>query len=275
MEEEHGQRQQRATTHFKFFSEKYLWGSTKRDLKPDERAVWIDFLCVASINLGVVEIYSRNQFAQQLVIPRELLDRSIEKFVKSKKIKRKYKKNEKKEIFTITKWSHYQADYLTKRLKKSTTYEKEERVVKTGYHESNFLPILEERRGDNITLQEEKNIINIESDEDYIEDKEIPLENPPSSNQKPFTDGKTDILQEYLARLGSCPGYPLDDYKDTALFRHIEGEYPGIDILRELDKKISWWDKHPDALDSTTSPRQKLAEWFLKEYEFQSMRGQE
>lgn len=272
MEEEHEPRQKRATTHFKFFSEKYLWGSTKSELKPDERAVWIDFLCIASINLGTVEIYSRDQFAQQLVIPRELLDRSIKKFVKNKKVKRKYKKNEKKEIFSISKWSHYQADYLTKRLKKSTTYEEKERVVKTGHSESNLLPTLEERRLDNITLQEEKNIINIKSKEDYLEDTEIPIENHPS-NQKPFTDGKKGLLQEFLARLGSCKNYPLNDYNDTIMFNHVYEDYPGIDILRELEKKISWWDEHPEALELADSPRQKLVEWFEKEYEFQNGGG--
>ena len=81
MKKEWEPRQSRATTHFKFYSEKYLWGSTKTELKPDERAVWVDFLCLASMNFGMIEIYSRDQLAQQLMISYELLNRSIEKFI--------------------------------------------------------------------------------------------------------------------------------------------------------------------------------------------------
>lgn len=53
-------RQSRARTHFKFYSEQFLFGSTRSELDPDERAVWVDFLCLASLNLGDVECYSRD-----------------------------------------------------------------------------------------------------------------------------------------------------------------------------------------------------------------------
>lgn len=147
-------RKSRASTHFKFFSEKYLWGSTRSELLPDERAVWVDFLCLASLNFGVIEAYSRDQLAQQLLISRELLDRSIEEFIKFGKITRKYHKKEKKEIFTIVKWSRFQADYLTKRSKKSTIYEKKERIEKMGKPDAENHPTLQERKGEKITLQQ-------------------------------------------------------------------------------------------------------------------------
>jgi len=281
MGEEREPRQRRATTHFKFYSEKYLWGSTKTELKPDERAVWIDFLCLASMNFGVIEIYSRHQLARQLMISRKLLDRSIEKFLKFKKIEKKCEvdaqcgvSEEKGDIFIIAKWDYFQARYLTKRVEKSTTYEKPERIVKTGLRDSQFCPTLQETTLHNTTLQREskskESDINIKSEEDYIESKEIPIENPPSSESKNFTDGKKAILQEYLAKLGACPGYSLDDYKDGAQFHYVWDNYPGIDILKELDKKIAWWKKNPEALERTASPRQKLCEWFEKEWEFQN-----
>ena len=121
MAEEYELRQSRASTHFKFYSEKYLWGSTRSELLPDEKSVWVDFLCLASLNFGEVEIFSRDQIAGQLLIERELLDRSIKKFIEHEKVKRNYRKKEKKEIFKIVKWNQYQAPYLKKRVEKSSS----------------------------------------------------------------------------------------------------------------------------------------------------------
>ena len=73
-------------------------------------------------------------------------------------------------------------------------------------------------------------------------------------------------------RLRDCSGYPFDEYIDTSLFHYIEEEYPGINILKELDKKIVWWKERPDALKPGANPRQKLAEWFENEHEFQKRR---
>ena len=74
--------QSRATTWFKFYSENHLWGSTRAELNPDERAVWVDFLCLGTMNFGEIGVFSRDQLAQQLLIDSELLDRSIDKFIK-------------------------------------------------------------------------------------------------------------------------------------------------------------------------------------------------
>lgn len=154
MKREFEPRQSRATTHFKFYSEKYLWDSTRSELKPEERAVWVDFLCLASMNFGAVECYSRDQLAQQLLIDSELLDKSIEKFIKFGKVKRKLNKKEKKEIFSIVKWDLYQADYLKKRAEKSSTYEKKERIEKTGKSDAENQPTLQERKGEDIKLED-------------------------------------------------------------------------------------------------------------------------
>jgi hypothetical protein len=103
---------------------------------------------LASLNYGEVECFSRDQLSSQLLINRELLDRSIEKFIKYKKIRRNYKKREKKEIFSIVKWDAHQADYLKKPPKKSSTYREEERVVKPEESDTEKSPILKERKGE-------------------------------------------------------------------------------------------------------------------------------
>jgi len=146
-------RQSRASTHFKFYSEKYLWGGTRHELKPDERSVWVDFLCLATMNFGDVEIYSRDQSAQQLVISRELLDRSIEKFIKYKKVKRDYCRDEEKEIFSIAKWEQYQADYLKKRDKRAKISQNEPRNAKDGNSDTKNTPTLHNTTEDYIKPQ--------------------------------------------------------------------------------------------------------------------------
>ena len=62
---------------------------------------------------------------------------------------------------------------------------------------------------------------------------------------------------------------PLDDYPVNSLFCFVEDDYAVIDSLAELEKKITWWGNHLNALREEVSPRQQRAKWFEKEYEFQ------
>ena len=98
------------------------------------------------MNFGKIEVFSRDQLAHQLLISRELLDRSIEKFIKFRKIQKKYNKREKKEIFSIANWSRFQAEYLTKRHKKSTTYGNNSCTGESGNDDSGNRPTLEEKK---------------------------------------------------------------------------------------------------------------------------------
>lgn len=293
MGKEREPRQRRASTHFKFYSEKYLWGSTKAELRPDERAVWLDFLCLGSINFGVIKVYSRHHLAKQLLISRKLLDRSIEKFLKFKKIEKKCEvgaqcdtSEENGENFIIIKWEHFQDRFLTKHIEKPTKSGENLRLAKEVFNESKNCPTLHDITEDNTiednitqnntTLQESK------EEEDFIDGKDIPIEKHPPSKSNNFTYGKKSIpnnnenrkqeipveglKQEYLARLGACPNYPLSDYNDGATFLQAWEEFPGIDILAELDKKITWWKENPGYLENTANPRMKLLEWFEKKW---------
>lgn len=275
MEKKWESRQSRASTHFKFFSEKYLWGSTRSELSPDERAVWIDFLCLASMNFGEIELYSRDQLAQQLLITRELLDRSIEKFIKFGKIKKKFNKREKKEVFSIINWSRYQSDYLRKRINKSISYKDKNRGEKTRKDDAENRPTLQERKGEEKTVQE----ITLEKNKgDESEGVKTPESNPSIVSLPLLTDSTPSINQggitmkdEFLLLLKSCRGYPFNDVQDSLLFDITIKEYPRINILKQTEKKIAWWIKNTDALKS--NPREQLQEWFKGEFEFQSRGG--
>jgi len=274
MKKESEPRQPRASTHIKFFSEKYLWGSTRSELLPDERSVWLDFLCLGSMNFGVIECFSRDQLVHQLLISRELLDRAIKKFIKYGKVRRKYNKREKKEIFSIVNWSRYQAEYLTKRAKKSSSYEKKERIDKMGESDAENKPTLQERKGEEIksedtTLQEIR--------EDESETPKPPdsisseISSPLRSTSNPFSEREMTMKDQFLSMLKDCKGYPFDEVQDALLFDIAVKESPKINILRQTEKKIAWWKDHPDALKA--NPREKLQKWFEDESEFQDRGG--
>lgn len=272
MKREWEPRQSRARTHIKFYTEQYLWGSTRSELTPDERSVWIDFLSLASTNYGEVECFSRDQLAQQLLIPRELLDRSIDKFIKYGKVKRKYNKREKKEIFCIVKWDLYQADYLKKRAKKSSSYKDIKRIEKQEETDTENQPTLQERKGEEITLQ---NITLKENGPDDSEDsnKLNPNHTEDSSplHSNSFNDRGMTIKEQFLLMLKSCKEYPFNEEKDSLLFDITIKELPNIKILEQTDKKILWWKNHPEALKA--NPRKQLWEWFEGEFEFQKRGG--
>lgn len=265
---EYEPKQSRANTYIKFFPEKYLWGSTKTELLPDERSVWLDFLCLGSMNFGVIEVYSRDQLAQQLMISRELLDRSCEKFIKYDKIKRRYNKKKKKEIFKIVNWSRYQADYLTKRVKKSSTYGEKERIIKKRNPGAGSKPILKERGGEETKTEErileetrEKDPKNPETPNSFYPENSSPLRPSPYEENKEITK-----KEQFLSMLRNCEGYPFDPMKDSLLFDFSVIEYPEINILKQTEKKIAWWEDHPDSLKA--KPREKLKEWFKDEFKF-------
>lgn len=86
-----------------------MGGSLRAETAPDERAVWLDFLCLANTGDGRFDAASRDALAAQLLITRELLDRSIKKFVEAHRLAVHYDKQERKDVFIILKWAFYQA----------------------------------------------------------------------------------------------------------------------------------------------------------------------
>lgn len=133
----------RPETRFWLWSEQWLFGSTRAELTNEERAVFIDFLCLAAMKGGCIECYSRDQLKSQLCINRELLDHCIKKFIETGKIEKKYYKREKKEIFYIKKWEQYQPEYLWKKPYKST---KKRRSAEEDKNDAQVVPIREEKR---------------------------------------------------------------------------------------------------------------------------------
>jgi hypothetical protein len=86
-----------------------MGGSLRAETTPDERAVWLDFLCLAAAGYGRFDCANRDALAAQLLISRELLDRAIKKFTDANRLSVRRDKRERKEVFAIIKWAQYQA----------------------------------------------------------------------------------------------------------------------------------------------------------------------
>ncbi len=273
-------------TYIALHVEKWLYGTTRMEMDPDEIACFTYILARAAVTgadpPGLIYYFSEEHLASQLQVSLELLKRTLEKCKKFKKIKIKTLKRENKYVLSIVNWGKYQHVYMHQKAYRQRQKEKKEAQKKkylegTKKHNQNITvrKIGEDRR------KEEKKIEDIKGEEiktDNSGDPNTPNSNnletstPLPSNSEPFNEGKNNLLQEYLSRLSDCPGYPFDEYNDSSLFRHIYGEYPNINIIEQLDKKIAWWKEHPDALKPSAHPRQKLFEWFEKEHKFQSRR---
>jgi len=160
---------------FKFHYEKWLTGSVMTELEPDEQAVFVMFLCEAARSgRGGFEIHSRELWARQHNIKSELLDRTIKKCLKFKKIERVFYKRENFEFFWSPKWGHYQGEKSTK---KAENTGKKERCGKPTKDDEEKIPRLDEMRIDHIKLDE------ISSKESQGEDFNDRLLNP-----KKFSD---------------------------------------------------------------------------------------
>ena len=107
---------------FPLYVDKWLWGSTRIELRPDERSVFVDLLALAAKDDGHIRAnnqtpYLHRQLAGMFLIDEELLTRTIIKCIEVDKIT-----EEKDGIYYITNWSEYQFSDRWKRwLKKQKT----------------------------------------------------------------------------------------------------------------------------------------------------------
>lgn len=228
---------------FKVYPDDYLWGTTKDELKPDERSVWFDFLCVAAFKEGLVDITYTKSLANKLIIPLSLLTRCIKKFKEHEKIEIVENKKEKKTFAKIKKWEKYQAGYLTSLGQCIEKPKDNDATLKQGLRCDS-----KERRGEEIR-------------EDKIREEESKLF--PSHPRDQFLYILKEFSKEYP--------YPFSEEADGQLFDYAIKIYRNtVDPIRETEKKIEYWKEHPGALQSKgKSPRVQLHEFFEKEAEYQ------
>ncbi len=91
-----------------FYVDKWLFGSTRIELSPEERGVWIDLLAIAAKDNGHIRAnegvpYPLDQLAGFLRVPETLLKRTITKCLRRKKIARQQDRS-----LYICNWNKYQ-----------------------------------------------------------------------------------------------------------------------------------------------------------------------
>lgn len=91
-----------------FYVDKWLFGSTRIELTPEERGVWIDLLAIAAKDNGHIRAnegvpYPLDQLAGLLRVPEPLLKRTITKCLRRKKLARM-----KDRTLYICNWDKYQ-----------------------------------------------------------------------------------------------------------------------------------------------------------------------
>jgi len=108
---------------FPLYADKWIFGSTRIELDPDERAVWIDLLALATKDNGYVRAneetpYPLQQLAGLFCVPIELLDRTIKKCL-SENIN-KIERLDNGTLYIIN-WEEYQfTDRYKRKLKSSS-----------------------------------------------------------------------------------------------------------------------------------------------------------
>jgi len=95
--------------------DKWIFGSTRIELEPAERSVWTDFMALAAKDDGFIRAnektgYLPRQLAGMLCISEELLQSSIEKFIKFGKIR-----DEGNAIYRLVNWEEYSLSERHKR----------------------------------------------------------------------------------------------------------------------------------------------------------------
>lgn len=231
------------------YTEHWIFGSSRSELEPDERSVWIDFLCLGIVGMGKVDITYPEQVAGQLRISLELFERSLIKFEKYGKILKKTKKSEKKTYAFILNWKRYQPDYLHARPLKST---KKTRSAKGTLSDAHVAHREERMEGDGIEGNK------MEGD---------------GIGQDESEDHPKKIFLNILREFSKSHLYPFNEDDDGHMFDYYSKESPDVNLIEELRKKLRRWEERPEELRGANDPRTKLFEWFGKEVTFQEGRG--
>lgn len=84
-------RHKKADDWFPFWIDKWFFGSTKLEFSPAERSVWIDLIALSKKDSGFIRAnvgvpYPRKQLAGLFVVPLNLLNKTIDKSIQSKKL---------------------------------------------------------------------------------------------------------------------------------------------------------------------------------------------
>lgn len=216
---------------FPWWPDKWIFGSVRIECTPAERGIWVDLLSLASKDDGHIRAnedtpYPLQQLAGMLLIPEKDLEDAINKFVE----KGKLTKNKNGTLY-ITKWDKYQfSDRHKRRVKERMSAKKDIESDKKD-------AILNKNTLKNNKLKESK--LNITIEQEIQIDEEL-------KSVKGIGEKKRGMIIEYL--------------------RELSIEFPELDYVEQMKKKIVWWMDNP--LNKESNIHLQLRNWFIKAREF-------
>jgi len=232
------------------YTEHWLWGSTRSELTLEERAVFIDLLCLGITGAGKIDITYPEQTADQFRVPRDVFNSTIKKGIQYGKFITKRDRARKKVFLYIKNWNLYQPEYLHEKPGRSLKRGKKGRSAKDTLNDAHVVPI-GERRGE-------------ERREGEVREGERSGGGPPSTQKTEFFK----LLQSL-----SGPSYPFQENEDGQVFDLFTAKYPKVNIIEQTEKKIEYWRENPSALRAhKKGPRVQLVDWLLGEAEYQDGR---
>jgi len=205
------------------YVDKWIFGSTRIELTHEERAIWIDFLALASKDDGYIRAnketpYPLQQLAGMLCCEMDLLTTTIAKFA-SKEIKKiKVYKNG---IIYLLNWEEYK---LTPRHKRRFEIPGESEHVRENGHDV--------QKGGHYTETETKTKID------------------------------TEIYNEIRRLLTKVKGISEEKAKNLTYFiiDELRPDFPELDILEQVKKKCAWWLDKP--ITKKSNIHAQMRNWF-------------
>jgi len=217
-----------------FWTDKWLYGSMRLEFNAEERAIWIDLLALANKDDGWIRAnedipYPLEQLAGMLVLPKELLKKSIAKFVRKRKLTRA-----KNGTLYITNWDKYS---FTDRHKRRVMSEKTDTMSeKTD-------PILDKIREEKIRKEKKREEKRGESER-----------GGKGKKKKPTTPTKKISFSFEDKRFFNITEEDIAGWKEA---------YPACDIKAELRKMREWLLANPEK--RKVNYRRFIVNWLSKQ----------
>ena len=220
---------------FPFWIDKWLFGSMRIEHTRAEMMTWIDLLALAGKDNGYIRAneemgYPIKSLAGILQMDADELDDHLKSLVKSGKLEQ-----QKTGVLKIITYEKYQ---LSER------------------HKRRF------KQGENAPMSGKTDIVSGKQDP-IREDKRI--------EDKRIEDiGLAPIERKILNELKKVKNYPYNFTDTIEYIRELAVEFPDIDILDEIQKKVAWWRDNP--LTKKSNPHLQLRNWFKNAVKFNAER---
>jgi len=196
---------------FPFWVDKWIFGSMRIEFSLEERAIWIDLLALASKDDGYIRAnedipYPLEQLAGILIIPQDKLKKAIDKFIKKGKLIKRTNGT-----LLVAKWEKYQLSESYMRVKKH----REKAASNGSALQGPKKPLREKRIKEKIIEdnKKEEQCININAEQEKQIYNEL-------CTVKGLGVTKRSKLMVYL--------------------KELSVEFPDIDYVEEMKKKIAW-----------------------------------